>query len=305
MMNGGGESTEKVAQTSNVGGSWFSLSSLVATATSFADEIAENIVAKANAAQHELAEEQEKVRREEQMRKKIINKEVLLPWETEDESKAILSQSVMEKILALSLVEQNFTVTPPHLNELPFTFEAFVPVAMRLLQLDANLARMHAKLSPKMNEEIFWQLYHYRLSYLRCEGGLEDDENVMNLMKNVPMDIIFTSSPPTHPGSTSSSQPSDTHQKAVTSETCEIGDKLTNQTTNSIEGTSDEREKRRILDAQLAAEVEAELDNEDLDLVDFEEELNMGVEDYDEDIKDMVNLEVRTRYTTPFTSDLI
>ena len=70
---------------------------------------------------------------------------VVLPWETDDEELAILSQDVMERVLSLSLTEQNFTEVPPKLDLIPFVFTDNVATAMRLLALDANLARMHAK----------------------------------------------------------------------------------------------------------------------------------------------------------------
>jgi hypothetical protein len=104
-----------------------------------------------------------------------------LPWEAEEESLAILSQDVMERILKLSLSERNFTIDPTTIfppegnpTQVAFDFEEFVPVAMKIMSVDANLTQMHAKVCPKMDsEEIFWRNYYYRLRYIRGAYGLE------------------------------------------------------------------------------------------------------------------------------------
>jgi len=62
------------------------------------------VINKVNTAQEEIANEQNRLK-EELVRKnsQMYNDTLLLPWETNDESKAILSQSLMEEILSLSL----------------------------------------------------------------------------------------------------------------------------------------------------------------------------------------------------------
>ena len=92
-------------------------------------------------------------------------------------------KDLMEKILALPLADQNFIVSPVGLDKLPFSLTEFVPVAMRLLSLDSNLSRIHAKLVPRMNEELFWQNYHYRITYLRAKVGM--DESIMPLFAHL------------------------------------------------------------------------------------------------------------------------
>ncbi len=99
----------------------------------------------------------------------------MLPWESNDETKSILSQELMERILALSLHEDNFLVAPQDysLLDIPFEFESFVPVALKLLEVDPNLARAHAKLSPLFpgDESRFWKFYYMRIIYLRAHTG--------------------------------------------------------------------------------------------------------------------------------------
>lgn len=96
------------------------------------------------------------------------------------EALTILEQDLMEQILALSLSSGNFTAVPINSEEIKaqsiFHFSSFVPIAMRLLQLDANLARMHSKLSPKMDEQIFWFHYYCRVLYLRAAIGMDGPE---------------------------------------------------------------------------------------------------------------------------------
>ena len=83
----------------------------------------------------------------------------------------------MERVLNLSMAEANFTEEPKLLAkvELDFDFQTFVPVALKLMQLDPNLARMHARLMPRMEEETFWRNYYYRIQYLRARVGLDGE----------------------------------------------------------------------------------------------------------------------------------
>lgn len=118
---------------------WFS------KAQKFVDNLTESIVEQANVAQAQMVDEQTKMREEVAKDKQKREGDAVLPWETDDDCLAILTQDVMEKILSLSLTEQNFTVSPPKLEMFFFQFSDHIPTAMRLLSLDANLARMHAK----------------------------------------------------------------------------------------------------------------------------------------------------------------
>ena len=118
---------------------WFS------KALKVVDSFTDSLVEQATVAQAQMANEQMKVREEVAKNKQQFEGEATLPWETDDDCLAILTQDVMEKILSLSLTEQNFTVAPPSLEVMPFLFSDYIPVAMRLLSLDANLARIHAK----------------------------------------------------------------------------------------------------------------------------------------------------------------
>ena len=127
---------------------WFSfstLSNLANQASKLADELADSLAAQAAAVQTEFETEHQKVKQERDAQAKLaIDSDSLLPWETSDESKMILSQDLMERILELSLCEKNFTTPPPNIHAIDFNFASVVPMIMRLLQIDANLARMHA-----------------------------------------------------------------------------------------------------------------------------------------------------------------
>lgn len=61
----------------------------------------------------------------------------------------------------------NFTIAPPQIEfqDINFDMNRSVPVILRLLEIDANLARMHAKLSPRMDEVLFWKNYFLRVAY--------------------------------------------------------------------------------------------------------------------------------------------
>ena len=99
----------------------------------------------------------------------------LLPWEAADESQSILSQVLLEKILALSHDERTFA--PLHeeeRNQFPnFKLENYVEVITRLLALDPTLGKMHAKYGGKGKEEgTFWQSYFYRCACWRVGCGM-------------------------------------------------------------------------------------------------------------------------------------
>ena len=96
----------------------------------------------------------------------------------------------MEQILQISTQEANFLQHPINqahsvlCNELnvEFKFDLYVPVFMKILEIDFNLSRMHAKLIPKMkNEELFWYNYYLRLLYLRCVVGIDLSEEERQL----------------------------------------------------------------------------------------------------------------------------
>jgi hypothetical protein len=167
---------------------WFS--NLATQAFKFADDLADSIVSQANEAQAQIIQEKRKLEVEENQKKRIFQDHHQLPWETDIESRQILCKDLMEKMLALSLNEKNFTTKSPNSEEVEFYFQEFVPVAMQLLQIDSNLARIHAKLSPKMNEEDLWFNYFCRIVYLRARSGIEGPEALSNTLKWKEADII-------------------------------------------------------------------------------------------------------------------
>ncbi len=252
--------------------SWFS------KITSFVDEIAEGVMSTATKAQEEILAEQMRLKEEEDRKQNIMRKEVTLPWETDDEAKAILSQALMEQILALSLSEYNFSVNPP-LPKIPFYFQDFIPVAKRLLNIDSNLSRMYAKLSPKLKEDDFWYNYYYRITYLRVKIGVEENTCTCDMLKSVKEeDVIFNSN-------------TEHVVKASTS----------NNDLNNEQPSKDD--SRRLLDAQLIAEVEAELDN-DVYLEQLDKDLDLNIDEFeildvdygsdiDQDIEDAIALELQ------------
>jgi hypothetical protein len=150
---------------------WFS--QLATQALKLADDFTDSLVAQANEAQEQITKEQAKLKEENEQRKQQLSTNIQLPWETEDESRQILSEALMDSIFKLSLNEKNFTHVPPNADDVHFVFADFVATAMRLLQIDANLAHVHSKISPKMDEELFWRNYYCRIIYLRAVCGID------------------------------------------------------------------------------------------------------------------------------------
>ena len=120
----------------------------------------------------------------------------------------------MADILQLALAEKNFTVPPPEkiMECCNFDLQLYISQAMRLLSLDQNLAHIHAKLSPKMNEEILWKYYFVRIYYLRCKSGILDnsEDTIVQIVSSfAEEDVIFKAD--TSGGTSSTSSPKTSH----------------------------------------------------------------------------------------------
>lgn len=67
--------------------------------------------------------------------------------------------------------------TPRHTNgaatPAAFALERHTNIAIKMLGLDPNLGKVHARLIAKMPEETFWFHYFSRIETLREEVGLE------------------------------------------------------------------------------------------------------------------------------------
>ena len=280
--------------------SWFS--DLASQAVKFADGLAENIVAEANKAQQEIVAEQNKIK-EELKKKHDSNENVLLPWETDDESRSIISQDLMERILLLSLSENNFVVVPRGFDLYEFQFNDFVPIAMKLLTLDSNLARVHAKLMPKMNEEDFWCHYYFRIKYLRLKSKIDDSslyDKKFTFSDEEESTIIY---PPDNSGDIlqRNSLKEAVNMAAASSVAAASADipgeaKSSNNKTDSNDDngagkSSLDRERRKKQDEELAAEVQAELGNDpelELELNDLDMDME-GLDIDDLDDQDLID----------------
>jgi len=238
---------------------WFS--SLANQAKQLADSVTETIVTQANAAKDEFEQEQKKIKQEVEKSRVKSSDEVLLPWESDDESMAILSQSLMEYILKLSLSDRNFTTTSKELKDFQISFKDYVPVVMKMLNIDSNLSRMHAKLSPKMNEEVFWINYYQRCMFLRAINGFEGAV-LKEKYLHIPMDtVIFTPS---------FEADYNTRKDLIRPQ---VEEKLVSSVATISASQSKEKDEE---EAKLVAEVEEELNNGDIDLSDLED---LGVDD--------------------------
>jgi hypothetical protein len=174
---------------------WFA--SLANQAMQLVDSYADSLVNQANEAQEKIRTEQQKILEEEQSKKsQLSNSSKQLPWETTDKSLQGLSSGLMEVILKLSLNEKNFTITPENSSSVYFDFSDFISTAFRLLKIDANLAYIHSKVSPKMDEQAFWCNYYCRIVYLRAKSGIDGMEAKMDSAQYVESDLIF---PPNAP----------------------------------------------------------------------------------------------------------
>ena len=168
-----------------------------------------------------------------------------LPWEVEDETMSILSQDLMEKILALSLCEKNFTERPvAEAAEEHFSLQDFAPVIMKLLEVDSNLGAVHARVSPKMSEETFWRHYYLRIQYLRKLSGVEGVEAQKAASQIDQDDVIFR-----YESSTTTGDTSDRGEDSASS----LVDKSDDETKVDVQNkpSSDELEAAKRREAEL------------------------------------------------------
>ena len=181
------------------------------------------------------------------------------------------------------LADLNFMEVPPDniLSSIQFDFEQFIAIAVRLLKLDSNLARMHAKLSPRMKEEVFWELYYFRIVFLRVKIGMESNEVIEKYLSRE-SEIIHKNVIPI-----SKSTSKDTIQTKNNND-INNNKRLTdndNDDDEDDEALANIINQRRIADAELKAEVEAELDN-DIDIDMLENELD-NIDDIVDEFEDL------------------
>jgi hypothetical protein len=138
-----------------------------------------------------------------------------------------------------------------------------------------------------MDEELFWQHYFFRLKYIRLKLGIEQpgSNNAYKAIKDLSEDDIlykpnFVPSPAPKteailktpkPVSSSNNNGKKVPDKKSVSNT---GPAEAEKDSSTEEQKEAEKERsimecRRIAEAKLAAEVEAELDNDDIDLIDL------------------------------------
>jgi hypothetical protein len=256
---------------------WFS--SLAQQALKLADDIADSIATQATEAQEQLQTEKTKMEEEERKRQENLRGNQLLPWETNIESRQILSDPLMEKVMSLPLSDRNFLEKAANSEEVEFSFNDFIPVALKLLQIDLNLARTHAKLSPKMNEEIFWFNYYCRVSYLRAISGIEGPMAQKEAEKWKPGDIIIESvisKPSSSVQNPYTTKPSEmSSQQTAASKPVSKEEKADNKSTsnlNSIDQNSSDNIQLDDLDLELENMKDIELDElGDINPEDYEE----------------------------------
>ena len=286
---------------------WFT--SLASQAAQLADQLTEQLVQTANEAQQTIERERERIQKENKSHSSTTNK---LPWETDNEAKEIFSQGLMESILALSLSENNFLHEIPSLYEThlgTFDFNSFVPTAMRVLELDGNLSRVHAKLMPHMDEEVFWRNYYKRITYLRLKSGIdtptEEQSKAFKFTSDEEASIIYhpesitaaevvqlkvnrreTTQSPLKPQDSTAAVASSSSSGALSTNYGSIESAVEVDIVEQarIKAQEDERKRKETEDAVLADEVNAELDDldEDFQLDDLDDMAALDMEDLDE-----------------------
>lgn len=155
-------------------------------------DIAESLLSQASSDlehQHkQLVQQQQQIQQQQRL-------EDRMPWDRDflgGVGVVGLEEEVMQKIVGLSMSPLNFTTRAPNADDVKskWNFSLFVPVVMKLLEMDSNLNKLHAKESPKMDEEQFWFNYFCRIFYIRTTSGMEGEE-LKEEAKKIPMETIL------------------------------------------------------------------------------------------------------------------
>lgn len=131
-------------------------------------ELTEHIQSFIEVAEGKISQEHAKIR--------VLAKQpahVRLPWEDWADSE---NCELKDKIFRLSHDERNFKTAPEITAHIDFSFKDFVPVILKLFEMDSNLSAMHGKLCNKMPEESFWKNYYCRIIFLRAHLGMDGIE---------------------------------------------------------------------------------------------------------------------------------
>ncbi|KAJ3138747.1 hypothetical protein HK100_012419 [Physocladia obscura] len=93
-------------------------------------------------------------------------KDPVLPWNLVTDSAP--GDELRTQILALSLEKRNFTASPPEGTDFVFNLHTYLPTALAILKVDANLDKMRFALVPKViKDSVFWENYFYRVTRLQ------------------------------------------------------------------------------------------------------------------------------------------
>jgi len=276
------------------------LSSAAEDVTNKLTVFGDSLAVQAEAASLEIEKERLKVREENERKSKLMSApNLMLPWETKDESLGILSQELMEQILSLSLCDENLSTLPQSdvIATIPFDLDSYVPVIMRILQMDSNLAALHAKLTPKMDEVALWRNYYQRVQYLRAKIGIDGREAQMGIGQE-PLDKVICrfkiKTAAVAGGAAAADGGGGDDEKSGSKEEASSSLTATSSATAASPENTAACEKRQ-QQAALAAEVEAEIGDDDLDLDLDLDGLDMdGLElgEDDDDLEDLDDIDI-------------
>jgi hypothetical protein len=186
-----------------------------------------------------------------------------------------------------------------------------------VLRAIPNLFFTVMQLSPKMDEEAFWQHYFFRVKYIRLIKGLEKvgNDTTSNVMKNLNEDLVYykpTFEPevkvkvaPVKAATIQSPGKLAQSKDSVDNDRLDSDNQKKDEKKDNADGAIEDSEAkkiqismetRRLAEAALAAEVEAELDDDDIDLADLGDlDLGDDVDDFDDlgDLDDDDELEAQ------------
>ena len=267
-----------------------SLSSLAEKAMKSAEEVAENVKASAEELAENVKSTAEGVVQSAQEKTVAENdasspNAFVYPWEP----RTRFSTEIRERVLRLPEETNTFLVPPPEEVEFSFDFDTNADAAIRMLEADPKLEKKRFELVPRqLDENTFWRNYFYRVELIKRSYGA--DEELAQKEKEITTEVDVNNG---------ESQEHEAYKPdEVDAKLLDDDDSLEFDNTNlaSFESKKGQKESKRGdgHEAELSweAELEAEVDSENFDMLNDDELLDEDAEGDDSDLEERIKAEL-------------
>lgn len=273
-----------------------SLSSLAEKAMKSAEEVAENVKASAEELAENVKTTAEGVVQSAQEKASNITETetataspttFIYPWEP----RTRFSTEIRERVLRLPEENNTFLVPPPDEVNFNFDFDTNADAAIRMLEADPKLEKKRFELVPRqLDENTFWRNYFYRVELIKRSYGA--DEELAQKEKEEDREVDANQDQ-------AEAQEAEVYKAdEVDAKLLDDDDSLEFDNTNlaSFESKKGQKESKRsdVHEGELSweAELEAEVDSENFDMLNDDELLDEDADGDDSDLEERIKAEL-------------